>query len=609
MDELIRIFPHEKIRPIQRELAIDAYRAMNNGRYLLAHAPTGIGKTAAVITAAIRIAKKKGYTIFFSTPRTTQQEIVIRTTRLMKKKGVDISIAGIVSKKSLCMQKGIEALSGRDFYEYCEALVKNNECSYLENARKMNGERGIWSHEDIYKHAEKNNICGYEYALRIARDSDIIILDYNYLFAPFIRKPLFLRINKKLEESILIIDEAHNLIDRIKEFHSHKLSSRTLRLALREAKELENKELEEDIIMLSSMLTDYEKLLLEKKKKEAYITREFFIDTINTYKDYEKMIEELWINAEHIRIRKKISFLGRVADFLDEWREGEEGYIRIVKISEEGKNRHVSIEKHCIDASLFSKEVFTTARGGVLMSGTLKPIIMYKELLGIENADIKEYKSPYPEENKKWIIYDGVTTKYSERREEEYEKIARAISMISSIDQNIAVFFPSYEFMENIAKRLKTDKQVFLESPQASKKEKQGLIEEFKKASFKERKGLLLGVTGGSYSEGIDLPGSSLGIVIIVGVPLSIPDLETRATIRYYDHKFGKGWLYAYQLPALRKTLQAAGRVVRSEKDRGVVVLMDSRYKEKEYIDLLPRVEILSNIEEINERIKEFFKD
>ncbi len=593
MRDLFKYFPHEKVRPIQEDLIRDSFNAMSNDEFLLSHAPTGIGKTAAVLTSAIALAKRKGFTIFFSTPRHSQQEIVVRTA----KKISDLTLSSIVSKKSLCLQKGIEKLSSKDFYDYCNALTLNNECVFLEKAKKIDGiSKGIWSHEDILRKAKELKVCGYEYALRIARDSDIILLDYNYLFAPFIRNPLFKKIHKKLENSIIIIDEAHNLGERVKEFHSYSLSLTSLRNALKEAKELKNDELEELLIFFMDIYNSFAKELRQRNREEGFLPRELLIDLINEFIDFDSFTEKLWISSEHILQRKKISFLRRIANFLDEWLILDDGFIRLFNAKD------MVIEKKCMDPSLFTKEVFNSSRG-VLMSGTLRPLSVYSKLLGVDRAVLKEYRNPFPKNNKLWIVMDNVSTRFSERKKY-LPLIMNDLSVfLNSFNENIAIFFPSYELV-NMIKKINTSKRLFIESRELSKLERNALLKGFSESS----NAALIAVNGGSFSEGIDLPNSVLRIVVIVGLPLSIPSLEVKATINYFDKKFGNGYLFGYQLPAITKTLQAAGRVVRSEKDRGVVILMDYRYNERPYNELLDKYIVLSNASQVVRKVNSFLK-
>jgi len=220
------------------------------------------------------------------------------------------------------------------------------------------------------------------------------------------------------------------------------------------------------------------------------------------------------------------------------------------------------------------------------MSGTLTPTNMYKDLLGFSEVLQKEYKSPFPKKNKISIVVPQTTTKFSLRSEKQYKNIAKICSnIIKFIPGNSAIFFPSYQLRDYVYAFFSEncERKIFLEKPGLAKKEKKDLLLKFKKI----KKAVLLGAASGSFGEGIDLP-NVLKCVIVVGLPLQVPDLETRELIRYYDLKFGKGWDYGYTLPAVTKALQNAGRCIRSETDKGIIIFLDERYSWKNYYRCFP---------------------
>jgi DNA excision repair protein ERCC-2 len=234
--------------------------------------------------------------------------------------------------------------------------------------------------------------------------------------------------------------------------------------------------------------------------------------------------------------------------------------------------------------------VIDAASSVILMSGTLTPTSMYRELMGFreENTVEMTLKSPFPEKNKLSIIIPKTSTKFTERSEYQYKEMATIVSkLVNVIPGNSAVFFPSFRMRDDVYNYMKDcEKTVFLEKQGLTKQEKEELLENFK--SYKNVGAVLLGVTTGSFGEGIDLPGDFLKGVVIVGLPLQRPDLETKALIDYYDQKFKKGWDYGYVFPAFNRTLQSAGRCIRSETDRGVIVFLDERYAWPNYMRCFP---------------------
>jgi DNA excision repair protein ERCC-2 len=226
------------------------------------------------------------------------------------------------------------------------------------------------------------------------------------------------------------------------------------------------------------------------------------------------------------------------------------------------------------------------------MSGTLSPMEMHKDLLGMDRnrTMLKSYPSPFPKQNRKNIIVRGITTKYTERTSENYERIATTVrSCINSIKGNVAIFFPSYEIRNYIHKLAmpSISKHIILEESGMTKEERDRIKDEMEKHAT--RGAVLFGVMGGSFSEGIDLPGELLNGVIIVGLPLNKPDLSVEALIDYYEERFHKGMAYGYLYPAMIKVIQSAGRCIRSEKDRGVIVFADERFTWRNYSQMFPR--------------------
>ena len=202
---------------------------------------------------------------------------------------------------------------------------------------------------------------------------------------------------------------------------------------------------------------------------------------------------------------------------------------------------------------------------------------------------LKQYKSPFPRENRLNLFVDSTTTKYTSRSNEQYKLIAESVDkIIAKVPGNTIVFFPSFELMHNISTMLRTRRQILKQEREMSQDQKTKLIHNFKLlgSSFG---GVLLAVSGGSIAEGIDFPGDNLSCAIIVGVPFGRMNTYTNSLISFYQFKFNKGWEYAYNAPAISKAVQAAGRVIRTETDKGVCVFLDERFGELRFKNYYPR--------------------
>jgi len=594
------LFPHDEMRPIQEELIKSINHAVTHQQNLIAHAPTGLGKTAAALAPSIQEAIKKGLTVFFLTSRHTQHKLAMETVHAIKNKyGLKFSAVDIIGKKWLCLQSGVIKLTPRDFSDYCQKIREDGLCEYYDNmkekgevskrakelAKRLRDEEKTDT-ESITRAANEAKLCPYELALLLAKDASVIIGDYYYIFHPSIRENLLKRTGKEIGKIILIIDEGHNLPDRLKDLASHRVNTYVLKRAIEEAKKHKKK----DIMELLEMLENNIISLSEGVERETYVGKHALINNIKESFDYDDLMKEMTLLADLIREEQKQSFLGSVASFLEAWDGEDKGFTRILsRITTQKGEEALSVQYRCLDPSLITRDIIKQAYATVLMSGTLSPTSMYKEVLGFDTAEETTYKSPFPQSNKLNIIIPKTSTKYETRNEAQYKDIAGITAkVINKIPGNSAVFFPSYQLRDavnNYFSKL-SNKTVFVERPKMIKQEKLDFLESFK--GYKNVGAVLMGVIGGNFGEGIDLPGDNLKGVVIVGLPLQRPDLETEALIKYYDEKFKKGWDYGYLLPAFNKALQSAGRCIRTENDRGIVVFIDERYAWNNYFRCFP---------------------
>jgi DNA excision repair protein ERCC-2 len=267
-----------------------------------------------------------------------------------------------------------------------------------------------------------------------------------------------------------------------------------------------------------------------------------------------------------------------------------------------------------LDPSILSRRVFEEVHGSVLMSGTLHPPAMYADLLGIEPSRrvLRAYPNPFPKENRRVLVNPKVTTSYARRSPSMYAKIAdELLAVVAGVPGNVAAFFPSYEILATVVERVRTvatGKQLIVEKQEWGGAEREQVL-----GSLRDLRGrgggLLMGVQGGSLSEGVDYAGNLLSAVVIVGFPFSPPSLEVEALKAYYIRKFGadRGHEYAYVYPAINKILQAAGRCIRSERDRAVVVLMESRILDPRYARCFPGDFPLASASDVANEVRTFF--
>ena len=615
------LFPHDKVRPIQDELIRKINQTVTGQQNLIVHAPTGLGKTAAALAPSINEALKKDLTVFFLTSRHTQHKLAMETVNLIKEKYKQaFTVVDIIGKKWLCLQLGVNKLYPREFAEYCKKIKEDDLCEFYTKTRDK-GEasktaREVVSQlkrdnktdtESIIEKSIEQGVCPYEVALLIARDARIIIGDYYYLFNPYIRETFLNRTGKELGKIIIIIDEGHNLPARVKDLASHRISTNTVRRALDETKKHDKEEIREILEILEKKLWE----LTDEVEDEVYVSKDQLIGEIKEMTDYDELISDMSFLADLIREEQKHSALGTVASFLEAWQGEDKGFTRILAKSRDLRGEEIiTIQYRCLDPGIITKDVIRSAHSTILMSGTLNPTSMYKEVLGFDTAEEESYKSPFPEKNKLNIIIPRTSTKYETRSEQQYREIAEIlVRATNKIPGNTAVFFPSYLLRDDVNKHFSklSQKPVFIEKQKLTKKEKLEFLEAFK--GYKNVGAVLLGVISGNFGEGIDLPGDFLKSVIIVGLPLQRPDLETQALIKYYDEKFKKGWDYGYLFPAFNRALQSAGRCIRSETDKGVIIFLDERYTWKNYNRCFPPSWDIKATLLYEKMIKDFFEE
>ncbi|MBD3318800.1 hypothetical protein GF342_02735 [Candidatus Woesearchaeota archaeon] len=586
------LFAHPQLRKEQAKLAQAIFKTIQDKGQLVAHAPTGLGKTAASLGPALTIAQQQKLTIFYLTSRHTQHRIVLETVNNINTlHGTAFCATSVIGKKWMCLQEGAEQMNAGDFFAFCRTLRKDNKCLFYTKARgKGNVVADIAltqlrsspaTAERIIEESKKHELCPYEVGLMYAEQADVIIADYFYLFYPHIRDRFLDKIKKRLEESILIIDEGHNLPHRLRDILSKKMTSIMIKGARTEAEKYELEDIKEPLEELERLLTS----LSPAPGKERLLTKEQLHKTITTIKPYDEFVAELVFCGELVLSQQKQSRIAWIASFLEEWTAHDKGFARIISRD----NTQTTITLRCLDPALLSKDATQQAYASILMSGTLTPPEMYRDVLGFTKANTQEFRSPFEQHKRLPIIIPKTTTKFTKRSETEFKRIAAVCaSTANTIPGNVIIFFPSYHLRDKIYEHFIEwyDHTIFMEQPGLTQEKKNELLERF--STHKERGACLLAVSTGSFGEGVDLPGVLKG-VLIVGLPLNKPDLETQELIKYYDQQLGKGWDYGYTQPAMNKTFQNAGRCIRTENDYGVLAFIDERYAWEQYRKCFPK--------------------
>ncbi len=568
-------FPFEAYRKGQREFAVTVYKAIKEEKRLFAQAPTGTGKTMSTIFPSVK-AMGEGLVdkIFYLTAKTITRQAAEEALEKLRGKGLRLKSVTLTAKDKICFEK--------------EAACTPEECQYAKGyfdrlrpaiSDIFTNESAI-SREKIEAYAQRHQLCPFEFSLELTLWADCIIGDYNYVFDPKVYlKRFFVDIQDKYT---FLVDEAHNLVDRSREMFSaellkspYLLAKRSLKNSYPGVKKVLTK-INTELLQLKKQTTDGVLLqqdpphkLLNHLRRLVELLEPWLMENKQD-KHYEEALE-LYFNA--------LSFI-KISEGYDE------GYITYVNT----ENKDVKVKLLCLDPSRLLSEALGRATAGVLFSATLTPLDYFQEILGGREEDgCLRLISPYSKDNLCLLVANGVSTKYN-KRQAYYSIVADYIyEFIQGKQGNYLVFFPSHQYLRvllEIMEERYPHVEILVQESQMTEEERERYLD-----SFTSEDGNTVGfaVMGGIFSEGIDLVGDRLLGAIIIGVGLPQINFETDIIKTYFDNKSQQGYAYAYQFPGMNKVLQAAGRVIRTEKDRGAVLLIDERFTTAQYLRLFPK--------------------
>lgn len=574
------VFPFKKPRSKQIDLIDTIERAIVSGDDLILQAPTGLGKTAGVMFPLLRESLSRGQKLVYVTPKNSQHQVAEDAIKRMQEGGSDLRSLTLTAKAKLCF-KG-EPVCNPEHCEFArDYYAKVAEHGLVEKAAessRMNGE--LFS--DLGKVYE---VCPFELSIDCIERADVVIGDYNYVFGP---RGLLGRLTGygfgSNEQPNLVIDEAHNLPARAADYFSPAVST-ALFAACKDRLDSEALDVRsEGFAILNMCLAAIKKHQPRSGAKEAKIDLD--VALFKAVNDRLSAFLNMYLQANPTpKTGDPILALCREWSAFTAQADSEgENYFATYKKDQQA----TFIKITCCDASEHLRECLKDFEHTVAFSATLKPFDYYRQLCGFEPDKVQtvEFASPFPAENRKIVVIPQVSTKYTDR-ERNYPKIAEAIQRIIAVQPgNYFVFFPSFAFLRSVCDRVKLPEYCVLQQqPSMTGTDVEKYI-----AALRETKKptIIFAVQGGVFSEGVDYPGDMLIGAIIVGPALPGYDLERELLREYYERKFGQGFEYAYTYPAMARVIQAAGRVIRSEEDRGVIVLMDRRFTAPAYAATMP---------------------
>lgn len=576
-------FPFPIPRKGQMELIAFIEEGMKSGKKMLLQAPTGLGKTIGVLYPSLKESLSRGQRVIYLTPKNSQQAVAEEAIEKFQAKGCNTKSLTITAKSKMCMKA--EPLCNpdycefaRDYYDKLNTFDLRNE---LVRKKKLTGR--------VMKNlALKYEVCPFELQLEAVEEADVVICDYNYVFG---HDSVLGKISStKFEQEgkpNLVIDEAHNLPSRTMGNFSPALSTSVLesfRDDIQALPKFFRKEGEALLDLCLSTLNDLTPDEIETKTLNLDIENFIFVN------EELKSFLSAYLESD-VEIKAKDPVLRLIfywGEFTDTLREiSPEQREFFTSALNDGKSRSIKIT--CCDASLLIKERYDYFQNHILFSATLKPFSYYSKLSGLDESQIiqEEFQSPFLKANRKVLIIPQVSTKYS-ARQKNYPRIAEAIEKIIKLKKgNYLAFFPSFDFMENVLKHFKNEDSFrILKQSRFMRNEEVESHLEVLKAGINPT--ILFAVQGGVFSEGVDYAGDMVIGAFVIGPPLPGFDFERERMKDYYQKTYQAGFDYAYTFPAMAKAIQSAGRVIRSEEDKGIIVLMDERFLDLNYSRTLP---------------------
>ena len=580
MKDLQFPFPY---REGQREIVSGVYHTVSSKKTLFVQAPTGVGKTMSAIFPSVRaIGEGKGETLFYLTAKTITGTVAWEAFHTLRENGLKFKVTAITAKEKLCFLDSPECTP--------------EKCPYAKGHfdRVNDAVYELWTTEEVYSreviraHAEKWQVCPFEMCLDLSVWVDGVICDYNYAFDPNVHLKRFFGENIS-GDYIFLIDEAHNLVERGREMYSAEISRQTL-FTLRKKIRKHFPKLARALDKASRQMLELEEDLKASQNPYQVLSNPGVlpITFLTISGELEEILEEKNLEEE---LRKEIlEFYFVVRDFLNVSELVDENYVVYTECFGENDFR---LRLFCVNPAANLSEYLKKGRSAVFFSATLFPMLYYRELLTTETDAYGIYvQSPFSAKNRRILIGSDVSSRYTRRNHTEYRKIAEYISRcVWQRQGNYMVFFPSYRLMEDVYQVYEEEFSVdwvrcIRQNSDMTEREREEFLEE-----FQSREGTLVGfcVLGGIFSEGVDLTGESLIGAIIVGTGLPQIGSEREILKEYYDRKKQSGFDYAYRYPGMNKVLQAAGRVIRTKEDRGVILLLDDRFLGRDYGEIFPR--------------------
>ena len=570
-------FPFE-YRPGQKKLVSDVYRTIMRQKLLFMQAPTGVGKTISTIFPAVKaVGEELADRIFYLTAKTITAAVAKETFALLEKNGYRAKTIQITAKEKLCPCDEMECNPvtcpyAKGHFDRVNDAVFDllHRCEMIER-------------DDILSQADRYTVCPFELCLDTASWCDNIICDYNYVFDPNVYLKRFFQEGIK-GDYIFLIDEAHNMVERSRQMYSAQIYKEDFLTVKRIMKEHSRS--------IEKALEKCNKILLGMKREcENYTVYDTFGNMVFSFMRLMTLLDEFLQKANEFPGKKDVmDFYFELRNFLNIYDLVDEHYVMYSELEADGR---FMLKLFCVDPSLNIQKRLDKGKSAVFFSATFLPVNYYKSLLSTKKDNYAIYAdSTFDSKKRLLAMATDVSTRYTRRSRSEYERIAGYINaVVTQKTGNYMVFFPSYKMMNDVAdiycEKYADETELMLQKNNMSEAEREEFLDRFSEES--DRTLVAFGIMGGIFGEGIDLKNDRLIGAIVVGTGL--PQISNERTILkdYYDAENGCGFDYAFRYPGINKVLQAAGRVIRTTEDTGVILLLDERFWQREYDLLYPR--------------------
>ena len=607
-------FPYP-YREGQKQLVSDVYRTINRGKNLFIQAPTGVGKTISTIFPAVKaVGENLADRIFYLTAKTITGTVAKETFQLLREQGYQAKTIQLTAKEKLCV---------------CEEMECNPvNCPYAKGhfdrvndaVFELLQESDMFTREEILAQAKKHQVCPFEMSLDVASWADNIICDYNYAYDPNVYLKRFFQEGIK-GDYIFLVDEAHNLVDRSREMYSAQIYKEDF-LAMKRLMKNYNKKMEKLLERCNKILLEYkrecENYCLYDEIGNLHFALLLLVSEIEDFLQKPRRFKETkgefadnpW---DFLGKKELLDFYFQIRNFLHIMDLVDEHYQIYTEIQEDGR---FMMKLLCVDPSENLQKCIDKGRSTIFFSATLLPIQYYKSLLSTDKENYAIYaQSTFKEEQRLLAFGNDVSTKYTRRNASEFKKIAEYVEKTVHCKKgNYMVFFPSYKLMNQVYDVfLEMDAgkaQTIIQQNAMKEADREAFLQEFEKEH--ENSFVAFCVMGGIFSEGIDLTNDKLIGAIVVGTGLPQVSNEREILKTHFDEIAGNGFDYAFRYPGMNKVLQAAGRVIRTTEDRGVILLLDDRFLQSDYQGLYPREwneRKICNTNTIEELVEEFWNN